>query len=288
MQRELSGDYSGHPLRTKFEGGMDHIPMVPIRIRLFKQIRSGSRFWIGDSTEPILVDEIVVNCNLPLIQSKMERFDFTMANRISEMGVPENERPAIIRKLHGVVQVAVPYVPISVIIVDVTVQFSMGIVAPITMIIRDLLAVEIIDWDTWESLETRVQASKFIPAIKSSIEGLGQVKLYSLESTVRKTECAICMKGLDQFEEEEKEGIDQQLMITCLPCSHLFHRDCIVKWLTTCHLCPICRYPMPTEQEQVSEPPLLSEMGLHLPMLLIMSAGYVITVALVCRLLKQP
>ncbi|KAK9945474.1 hypothetical protein M0R45_010989 [Rubus argutus] len=143
----------------------------------------------------------------------MERFDFTMANRISEMGVPRNERPAIIRKLHEVVQVAVPYVPISVIILDVTVKFSMIIVPRITMINGDLLDAEIVDW---ESLETVEQPPKFIPATKSSIDGLGQLKLYSLEATVRKTECAICKEGLGQFdlEEEEEEGIDQELMIT--------------------------------------------------------------------------
>ncbi|KAM5548526.1 hypothetical protein ABKV19_000103 [Rosa sericea] len=289
MQRELSCNYLGQPLQRKFEkAGLEDVPMVPIRVRFFKQFRSGSRFWNAYDTESIFIAEKTLNCNLHLIQSKMERFGLTVEEDLSVMGVPEDEQPAIIQKLLKVVEVAVPAVPISVLIVDVTVQISMGFVAPITVIIGDLLNVDIIDSDTWESLETRLHAHKFIPATKLSIEGLEKVKLYSLEAAVRNTQCAICKDDLDPVGVGE-EGIDpdpddQQLMITRLPCSHLFHRNCIVNWLGTSHLCPICRYPM--ETEQVSEAPEFS-VDSHWLTLLIMSAGFVITVTVLCRLSKQ-
>ncbi|KAG4148189.1 hypothetical protein ERO13_D05G270820v2, partial [Gossypium hirsutum] len=61
----------------------------------------------------------------------------------------------------------------------------------------------------------------FTPASRSSIE--------------REDECAIC---LEEFVEGEE--------VAWMPCGHGYHEGCIVKWLETNHICPLCRYEMPT------------------------------------------
>ncbi|MBA0720931.1 hypothetical protein Golax_008526 [Gossypium laxum] len=48
-------------------------------------------------------------------------------------------------------------------------------------------------------------------------------------------ECAIC---LNEFSEGDE--------VASMPCTHVFHDGCIVKWLKTSHLCPLCRFQMPT------------------------------------------
>lgn len=68
-----------------------------------------------------------------------------------------------------------------------------------------------------------------IPATDLSIQSLESKTLCSAAS------CTICM-------DEISAGCEGVL----LPCEHLFHRDCVTKWLRASHQCPVCRYKMPT------------------------------------------
>lgn len=51
--------------------------------------------------------------------------------------------------------------------------------------------------------------------------------------------CGICM-----------EGIEKNMMLR-LPCSHPFHRLCLLHWLNNGHSCPICRYRLPAARHRI-------------------------------------
>ncbi|GAV71969.1 zf-RING_2 domain-containing protein [Cephalotus follicularis] len=77
--------------------------------------------------------------------------------------------------------------------------------------------------------------TNFKPATGEAIRGLERERV--VDNLVRFCdECRICL-------EEFVVGSDQFVR---MPCNHVFHADCIVKWLKTSHLCPLCRYPMPS------------------------------------------
>nr|GLL16743.1 uncharacterized protein LOC110012102 [Ipomoea trifida] len=46
--------------------------------------------------------------------------------------------------------------------------------------------------------------------------------------------CSICL-----------EEVVFGMKATGMPCSHVFHGDCILKWLKGDHTCPVCRYSLP-------------------------------------------
>lgn len=68
-----------------------------------------------------------------------------------------------------------------------------------------------------------------VPATQSSIQALEKVRLQMAET------CAVCL-------EEMLIGSEANRM----PCSHVFHQQCIFQWLQLSHLCPLCRFKMPT------------------------------------------
>ncbi|KAL3530306.1 hypothetical protein ACH5RR_009628 [Cinchona calisaya] len=73
----------------------------------------------------------------------------------------------------------------------------------------------------------------FRGATKSSIQELEVVKIDDLSS--RNSPCPICLEELHVG----FEGIR-------LPCLHIFHGACITKWLQESHMCPLCRFTLPT------------------------------------------
>ncbi|KAK8521181.1 hypothetical protein V6N13_077298 [Hibiscus sabdariffa] len=95
--------------------------------------------------------------------------------------------------------------------------------------------------------ESMANSVRFKPASKSSIEALKRVhwvdedeenlplkkKKKLGEGSSSEKGCTIC---LDEF----SDGVE----VTSMPCGHIYHYDCIVEWLKTSHMCPLCRYQM--------------------------------------------
>ncbi|XP_022737327.1 E3 ubiquitin-protein ligase CHFR-like [Durio zibethinus] len=76
-----------------------------------------------------------------------------------------------------------------------------------------------------------LQVFRLRGASKRAIEALEKVKI---EGTFT-GQCVICL-------EEILDGLKASRM----PCSHVYHQDCIVSWLEKSNLCPLCRFQMPT------------------------------------------
>ncbi|CAK8567358.1 unnamed protein product [Lathyrus sativus] len=74
--------------------------------------------------------------------------------------------------------------------------------------------------------------AQFVPTSKEAIDSLEKVKIKNCEANEK---CSVC-----QFE------FNVGMEVTKMPCNHLYHQECIVQWLETSHMCPMCRYPMPT------------------------------------------
>ena len=68
-----------------------------------------------------------------------------------------------------------------------------------------------------------------VPATMASIKALEKVVLDGSDH------CTIC---LDEF------CVGSE--VTRMPCSHVYHQDCIVEWLKMSNLCPLCRFRMPS------------------------------------------
>ncbi|TMW91345.1 hypothetical protein EJD97_014455 [Solanum chilense] len=62
------------------------------------------------------------------------------------------------------------------------------------------------------------------------------------EENTRDDKCMVC---LEELVKKKREGDNE---IVSMPCSHMFHGECITKWLETSHYCPICRFEMPMEE----------------------------------------
>ncbi|XP_054816955.1 uncharacterized protein LOC129316561 [Prosopis cineraria] len=79
----------------------------------------------------------------------------------------------------------------------------------------------------------------FVPASKSSIECLEKVRIdEEINERLSNNNCLICLEGFEVDEEAVR-----------IACSHLFHRICIVNWLQRKHVCPLCRFQLPINDD---------------------------------------
>lgn len=73
------------------------------------------------------------------------------------------------------------------------------------------------------------ESNKGREKVEVSVDTVFTVKRF-LDKSILDDDCVICF---------EKPGKEREVM--CTPCSHMFHEDCIVKWLEHDNSCPICR-----------------------------------------------
>ncbi|XP_033128026.1 E3 ubiquitin ligase BIG BROTHER-related-like [Brassica rapa] len=111
--------------------------------------------------------------------------------------------------------------------------------------------------DSRSQIEEAIQVSfdetsnntRFIPAskvvVKTLIRKVYKKKIEKENMNKKKKkkkisleECTICL-------EEFKNGG----RVVPLACGHEFDEECIVKWLETSHVCPLCRYELPCEDQ---------------------------------------
>ena len=80
------------------------------------------------------------------------------------------------------------------------------------------------------------------PASKSALNTLISIELKEeILIELKKNnlmECAVCK---DQFEIQQN--------IKKIPCNHHFHTECIMPWLKERNSCPVCRFELPTDDE---------------------------------------
>ena len=63
--------------------------------------------------------------------------------------------------------------------------------------------------------------------------------IVGLPESANEGECSVCLENF--------EGSNKKLRV--MPCSHSFHEPCIFNWLRISRVCPLCRFPLPTEQQ---------------------------------------
>jgi len=84
-----------------------------------------------------------------------------------------------------------------------------------------------------------LQQPHTVPTSQNVLTGLQPIKLddQKLKSLKEKGEsnCSICVTEMK---------VDEEVIF--LPCFHAFHDACIKPWLNQNHLCPVCRFELPT------------------------------------------
>ena len=67
-----------------------------------------------------------------------------------------------------------------------------------------------------------------------------QYKHVKKYSTIKEDKCAICL--------QKYKGID---IIKEFPCKHIFHKTCILKWIKNSNKCPLCKYDITNDVNDI-------------------------------------
>ncbi|XP_031269022.1 RING-H2 finger protein ATL78-like [Pistacia vera] len=166
------------------------------------------------------IDNLTIYTNLVLSQQHLlhDRSTWSaISSKLSEMNVPFYAHSDMIFRIIDYAR--------SIVSQDLN-------VIPLVVIIK----AEICEEDAISDAATRSindQVVHPVPASQSSIEALKRTKIVGFSK-----QCVICLEEISIGSEA-----------TCMPCSHVYHQDCIVNWLEKSNLCPLCRFQMPSSTE---------------------------------------
>ncbi|KAH7388253.1 hypothetical protein KP509_16G066200 [Ceratopteris richardii] len=80
------------------------------------------------------------------------------------------------------------------------------------------------------------------PASKSAVEAMPTIIISEEHLDTDAAYCAVCKDAFELGSEARQ-----------MPCSHLYHADCILPWLAEHNSCPVCRYEMPTDDSEYNQ-----------------------------------
>lgn len=219
------------PLINNIQSQLPEDAVLPITFKRYNLSVTG---WFSEddvvptlrfpSPKVLTAQETITEVPLAELLSDRSASTVLMSEVLSRMDVPVAKRPVIVKEILTVLESAKTMLPICVVIYRVTHRIRS---------IRDR-SDQMIQRVTNESMDG--YEVRPVPAAKSIIEGLERVSLDDSEDA--KESCVICM-----------ECFEDGVQAIRLPCSHIFHENCSVQWLMTSHLCPLCRYPMPCEED---------------------------------------
>lgn len=118
--------------------------------------------------------------------------------------------------------------------------------------IENMLSMEAMSGQTlprccWEEEVEEPFLERALMASREQAERLFKPVVRATDSSIKKLEdvivgdrergpCPVCL-----------ENFTVGSHVTRMPCSHTFHRTCILSWLNKSHVCPLCRFQLPSE-----------------------------------------
>ncbi|KAF6153325.1 hypothetical protein GIB67_003515 [Kingdonia uniflora] len=76
------------------------------------------------------------------------------------------------------------------------------------------------------------------PASKTAVEALPNITISQELLGSDEAQCAVCKDSFELGETAKQ-----------MPCKHIYHSDCILPWLELHNSCPVCRYELPTDDQ---------------------------------------